>query len=159
MARSAKTVAKRKILPDAVYNSRLLEKLINRIMFSGKKSTARKQVYLAMEILKKNNPDPLKTFETAINMVGPRMEVRPKRVGGASYQVPVEVKGERRIALAIRWITASAKKRSNKEYHTYAEKLAAEITDALKGLGESIKKRDTVQRMADANRAFAHFRW
>lgn len=159
MARSGKTTRKRKLEGDALYNNRILAKFINRVMKDGQKSTAQAQVYQALEIIKAKGQEPLKVFEQAVMTVGPRMEVRPRRVGGASYQVPSEVRGERKISLAIRWIIAAARKRSNKDYHTFAEKLAAEITDILVGTGESIRKRDTVQRMADANRAFAHFRW
>jgi small subunit ribosomal protein S7 len=160
MARSNKVIQKRKILPDPIYGNKLITKLVNRIMKSGKKSVAQTQVYKALDILKtKGEVDPLKTLENALNTVGPRMEVRPKRVGGASYQVPVEVKGDRRMTLAIRWLSEAAKKRSSKEFHSFAEKLAAEVMDILKNQGEAIKKRDTVLRMAEANRAFAHFRW
>lgn len=129
------------------------------MMQDGKKSIAQGQVYQALKIIEKTGEDPIKVFETAVNNVGPKMEVRTRRVGGASYQVPTEVRGDRRVALAIRWIVEFAKNRSNKEYHTYAEKLAVELTDAAKNVGEAIKRRDTVLRMADANKAFAHFRW
>lgn len=160
MARSNKIIKKRKIVSDPVYGNKLITKLINRIMRSGKKTVAQTQVYRALEILKtKGEADPLKTLENALNTLGPRMEVRPKRVGGASYQVPVEVRGDRRMTLAIRWLSEAAKKRSSREYHTFAEKIAAEVLDILKNQGEAIKKRDTVLRMAEANRAFAHFRW
>lgn len=145
--------------PDPVYGNRTLTRFINRVMRSGKKSVAQKEVYEALAIIKAKGEDPIKVFETAISAVGPKMEVRARRVGGASYQVPMEVRGERRLALAIRWIVAFANKRSNKEYKTFAKKLAAELVDAAKGQGETIKRRDTVQRMAEANRAFAHFKW
>jgi small subunit ribosomal protein S7 len=145
--------------PDPVYGNRLLGRFINRVMIDGKKSVAQKQVYDALEIIKNAGEDPIKTFELAIQTVGPKTEVKARRVGGASYQVPMEVKGDRRIALAIRWIIAFARKRSNKEYKSFAEKLAAEFTAIQKGEGESVKKRDTVHRMADANKAFAHFKW
>lgn len=156
--RSKKTY-KKVILPDPVYGNRLLTRLINRVMVSGKKTIAEAQVYKALDIIKGKGEDPIKVFETAINNVGPKMEVRARRVGGASYQVPTEVRGDRRVALAIRWIVEFAKNRSNKEFHTYAEKLAVELLDASKNVGEAIKRRDTVHRMADANKAFAHFRW
>ncbi|MCX8008858.1 MAG: 30S ribosomal protein S7 [Patescibacteria group bacterium] len=145
--------------PDPMYGNRLLGRFINRVMRNGKKAIAQKQVYRALDIIKEKGEDPIKTFELAITTVGPKMEVRPRRIGGASYQVPMEVRGDRRISLAIRWIVTFARKRSNKEFHTYAEKLAAELMDAAKGQGEAIKKRDTVLRMAEANRAFAHFKW
>lgn len=138
----------------------MLARLINRVMLHGKKTIAQGLVYNALDIIKsKGEEDPIKVFETAINNVGPKMEVRTRRVGGASYQVPTEVRGDRRVSLAIRWIVEFAKKRSNKEFHTYGEKLAMELIDASKNVGEAIKRRDTVHRMADANKAFAHFRW
>ncbi len=142
-----------------MYGNRLVSRLINRIMFSGKKRVAESVVYKSFDIMKEKGEDPVKTFELAVATVGPKMEVKARRVGGASYQVPNEVRGDRRIALALRWIIQFATKRSNKEYHTFAEKLAAELLDGAKGVGEAIKKRDTVHRMAEANRAFAHFKW
>lgn len=149
-----------KLLPaDPMYGSRLVTRLINRVMLSGKKTVAESLVYRALEIIKEKGEDPMKVFETAVNTVGPKTEVKARRVGGASYQVPMEVRGDRRVALAIRWIIEFAKKRSNREFHSYADKLAAELLDASKGVGEAIKKRDTVHRMADANKAFAHFKW
>ena len=144
---------------DAVYGNRLVTRFINRVMMSGKKTVAANLVYKALEVIKEKGEDPIKVLETAIANVGPKMEVRTKRVGGASYQVPIEVRGDRRIALAIRWIIEFAKKRSNKEYHTFSEKLVVELMEAATNQGEAIKKRDTVHRMADANKAFAHFRW
>ncbi len=149
-----------KLLPaDPIYGSRLVTRFVNRVMLSGKKTIAEAQVYKALDIIKEKNEDPIKIFETAINNVGPKTEVKTRRVGGASYQVPMEVRGDRRVALAIRWIVEFAKKRSNREFHTFAEKLAVEIMDAANNTGEAIKKRDTVHRMADANKAFAHIRW
>lgn len=142
-----------------MYGNRLLTRFINRVMISGKKRTAEHQVYGALDIIKEKGEDPIKVFENALNTVGPKLEVKARRVGGASYQVPMEVRGDRRVALAIRWIVSFAGKRSNKEYKTYAEKLAAELLDASKGVGEAIKKRDTMLRAAEANRAFAHFKW
>ena len=158
MSRS-KRVIKTLLPADPIYGNRLLARFINRVMRSGKKLTAQKIVYHALEIIKEKGEDPIKIFETAINTVGPKMEVRPRRVGGASYQVPTEVRGDRRVALAIRWIIQFANKRSNKEYKTFAYKLAVEFLEASKGQGEAIKRRDTVHRMAEANRAFAHFKW
>jgi small subunit ribosomal protein S7 len=156
--RSHKTYTK--TLPgDAIYGNRLLTRFINRIMKSGKKRVAEQLVYGALDIIKAKEEDPIKVFETAINTVGPKIEVKARRVGGASYQVPMEVRGDRRVALAIRWIVESANKRSNKEYKTFSDKLAAELTDGAKGVGEAIKKRDTIHRMAEANKAFAHFKW
>lgn len=145
--------------PDPIFGNRTVTKLINQVMQRGKKTIAEKLVYKALEIIKEKNEDPVKILETAISNVGPKIEVRPRRVGGASYQVPVEVRGDRRISLALRWIVLYAKSKSNKEFKTYDQKLAAEITDAANNVGEAIKKRDTVHRMAEANKAFAHFRW
>lgn len=159
MARSAKITKKRQIEGDSLYGNKLLAKFINRIMHDGKKSTAAGVVYKALDELKAKGHDPVKVFEQAVNNVGPRMEVKPRRVGGASYQVPIEVRGDRRVSLAIRWISEAAKKRSSKEYKSYSAKLAAEITDILAGQGEAVRKRDAVHRVADSNRAFSHFRW
>lgn len=158
MSRSKK-VSKPMIVADPVYGNRLLMRFINRVMRDGKKRVAEGVVYNALDTIKEKGEDPVKVFENAINSVGPKMEVRSRRVGGASYQVPTEVRGDRRVALAIRWIIQFAGKRSNKDFKSFAEKLAAELTDAAAGQGESIKKRDAVHRMADANRAFAHFKW
>ncbi|MDP3998823.1 MAG: 30S ribosomal protein S7 [Patescibacteria group bacterium] len=154
-----KKIPKRVIIPDPIYDNRLVTRFVNRMMRDGKKTIAQRLIYKALETIKEKGQDPVKTFETAVSNVGPRMEVRSRRVGGASYQVPMEVRGDRRQALAIRWILASAQKRSSKEYHTFDQKLAAEFLDASQNLGEAIKKRDNTHRMADANRAFAHFRW
>lgn len=156
--RSKKTYTKL-LLPDPIYGNRLVTRFVNRVMYSGKKSIAESLVYRALDIIKAKGEDPIKVFELALSNVGPKTEVRARRVGGASYQVPSEVRGDRRMSLAIRWIVDFAKKRSNKEYHTFGEKLAAELLDAAHNTGEAIKKRDTVHRMADANKAFAHFKW
>lgn len=143
-----------------MYHNKLITKIINRMMNDGKKTTAEGVVYGAFEILKtKHNQDPLEVFEKALQNVGPKVEVRARRIGGANYQVPTEVRGERRIALAIRWIVESANARSNKEFHTAAEKLAIELFEASQNAGNAIKKRDGVLRMAEANKAFSHFRW
>lgn len=158
MARAGR-ITKKLSEPDPMYGNRLLGRFINRVMLDGKKSTAQKQVYDALTLIKDAGEDPVKTFELAIQNVGPKMEVKARRVGGASYQVPMEVRGDRRISLAMRWIVALARKRSNKEFRTFGHKLAAELGDAAKGQGEAIKKRDTIHRMAEANRAFAHFKW
>lgn len=152
-------VTKKLSEPDPMYGNRMLGRFINRVMQDGKKSTAQAQVYQALDVIKEKGEDPIKVFELAIQTVGPKMEVKARRVGGASYQVPMEVRGDRRLALAIRWIVAFARKRSNKEYRTFGQKLAAELLEASQGLGEAIKKRDTMHRMAEANRAFAHFKW
>ncbi|MBI3103349.1 30S ribosomal protein S7 [Candidatus Daviesbacteria bacterium] len=150
-----------RLLPlDPIYGSRLLTRFINKIMSDGKKSTAQKLVYKALEVIKEQTKqDPLSVFEKAIQSVSPKMEVRPRRVGGASYQVPVEVRGDRKEALSIRWIIAAAKMRSNSQFHSFAQKLAAELIDTANGTGAAIKKRDDMQKAANANRAFAHFRW
>jgi small subunit ribosomal protein S7 len=153
-----KKVVKRQIEEDKVYRNRLVAKFTNILMKDGKKSIAQKVVYKTFELLSKNG-DPVEIFEKALQNVGPRQEVRPRRVGGASYQVPVEVRGERKTLLAIRWILDAAKARANNDFPTFAEKLAAELMDACKEEGAAIKKRDTVLRMAEANRAFAHFRF
>lgn len=144
---------------DPVYGNRLLGRFINRVMKNGEKQTAQQAVYRALAVIKDKGEDPVKVFEMAVATVGPKMEVRARRVGGASYQVPTEVRGDRRVALAIRWLVQFANKRSNREYKTFSEKLAAELLDASRGQGEAIKRRDTVLRMAEANRAFAHFKW
>lgn len=155
-----KKVIKRIIEADVVYRSLLVQKLINRVMKAGKKQLAQRIVYEALELIKKaGNEEPLKILELAISNISPRMEVRPRRVGGASYQVPSEVRGDRKISLAIRWLIQAAMKRSSKEYHSFSQKLSVEIIDAGKNLGEAIRKREMMQKMADANRAFSHFRW
>jgi len=125
----------------------------------GKKTVAQKVVYGALDLLKEKNADPIEVFEKALQNVGPKVEVKARRVGGANYQVPIEVKAERRIALAMRWILEAAKKRSNKDYHTFAEKLAAELLDATQNLGEAVRKRDVTLKQAEANKAFSHFRF
>lgn len=146
--------------PDPIYKSEIVTKLINRSMYAGKKSVAQKEIYGAFEIIKeKTGEDALKVFNQALENIKPTMEVRPRRVGGAAYQVPMSVRGPRRESLGIRWLIAAARLRSNSEYHTYAEKLAAEIIEASKGEGAAVKKRQDMERVAEANRAFAHFRW
>ena len=158
MSRSGK-IKKHSIEVDPIYNNRLLARFINRVMRDGKKSVAQHEVYKTMEIIKKQNKDPLEIFQAALLNISPRMEVKSRRVGGASYQVPTEVRGERKISLSIRWLIEAARKRSNKEYHTFADKLSAELLDAYHNAGEAIRKRDLMHRMAEANKAFAHFRW
>lgn len=156
--RHAHVTKKRQIEEDAIYNSRIVAKLINNIMKDGKKTIAQTIVYDTFELLAKNS-EPLSLFEKAIQNVGPKTEIKARRVGGASYQIPLEVRGERRTALALRWIVEAARAKSNKDFHTFAEKLAAEILDAAANQGEAIKKRDNVHRMAEANKAFSHFRF
>lgn len=144
--------------PDPVYNSEKVAKLINTVMEGGKKTTAQKVVYGAFDLLKGKDEagNPLEIFETALQNVGPTVEVRSRRVGGANYQVPREVRPERRLALALRWIIASARSTKGKPM---AIKLADEIKKAANNEGEAIKKRDTVHKMAEANKVFAHFAW
>lgn len=148
---------KREILPDPKYNSKLVSRFINVIMKDGKKSVAEKIFYGALDIIKdKTGSDPLKVFKTAVDNVKPVLEVKPRRVGGATYQVPMEVKPQRRIALALRWIATYARARKEK---TMKERLAAELLDAYNNTGSSIKKKEDTHKMAEANRAFAHYRW
>ena len=136
----------------------IVAKLVNNIMQDGKKTVAQGIVYKTFDILAKTE-EPLSLFEKAIQNVGPKTEIKARRVGGASYQIPIEVRGDRRTALALRWIVESARAKSNKDFHTFQEKLAAEILDASQNQGEAIKKRDNVHRMAEANKAFAHYRY
>lgn len=152
-------VQKRHVTPDTIYNSVVVSKLINYIMKDGKKTIAQAQVYNAMQLLGAKGEDPLKSFEKAMQNVGPKVEVKARRIGGANYQVPVEVRAERRISLALRWIIEAARKRSNKDYHTFAEKLAAELADAMQNQGEAVRKRELAIKQADANKAFSSFRW
>jgi small subunit ribosomal protein S7 len=152
-----KKIKKHLISPDPVYNNLTVAKFINQIMRQGKKTIARKIVYGAFEIIKeKTKKEPLEVFEAALKNVSPLLEVKPKRVGGATYQVPVEVRGERKITLAMRWIISGAKLKKGKPMK---EKLAAELIDALNNTGWAIKKKNDTHRMAEANRAFAHFAW
>ncbi len=156
----SKRAPKRQIQPDFKYNSIEVAKLINRSMRNGKKSVAEKQVYRALEIVHQQlKKDELEVLQTALNNIKPKMEVRSRRVGGAAYQVPMPVSPRRQFSLSIRWLVTFANKRPNSAYHTYADKLAAEIIDAYKGEGGAIKKREDTHKMAEANKAFAHFRW
>ncbi len=159
MARSGQA-KKRSIVPDPVFGDLLLAKFVNRSMRSGKKSVAQQNIYDALKIIKeKLNQDGLMVFRQAVENAKPQIEVRSRRVGGAAYQIPTPVKGDRKESLAIRWIIQAAQKRPNKEYHTFVEKLVAELIDAYNNTGGAIKKKDDTRRMADANKAFAHFRW
>ena len=156
MPRRAAAV-RREVQPDAVYNNRLVTQLINKILLDGKKSTAEGIVYGAFELVQaKTGEDPLAVFKKAMDNVKPTLEVKPKRVGGATYQVPMEVNSRRSTALGIRWIVNFSRARKEK---TMAERLANEILDASNGLGASVKKREDVFKMAEANRAFSHYRW
>ena len=149
---------RREVQPDAVYNNRLVTQLINKVPLDGKKATAERIVYTAFEIVaeKSEGGDALATFKKAMDNVKPTLEVKPKRVGGATYQVPMEVNSRRSTALGIRWIVNFSRARKEK---TMAERLANEILDASNGLGASVKKREDVFKMAEANRAFSHYRW
>lgn len=159
MARGGASIKKRPLERDPLYGSALVAKFMNNIMQDGKKTTAQNVMYNAFEILKTQGHNPLEIFEKAIEVVGPKTEVRARRIGGAAYQVPTEVRGPRRTALAIRWILEAAHKRSTAEYKGFSAKLAAELLDATNNAGDAVRKRDTVLKMADANKAFAHFRW
>ena len=151
------SVPKRDVLPDPVYHSKTVTKFINKVMLSGKKSVAERVVYDAFETIRaKTGKDPLEVFETALKNVMPVLEVRARRVGGANYQVPVEVSDERRLTLGLRWIVNYSRLRGEK---TMEERLAAEIIDASNGVGQSVKKKDDTHKMAEANKAFAHYRW
>ncbi len=150
-------VPKRDVLPDPVYNSKVITKLTNQVMYDGKKGTAQAIVYGAFDIIKeKMNLEPVDVFNQALENVKPVLEVKARRVGGSTYQVPVEIRPDRRQTLAIRWLVAYARKRSEK---TMREKLAGELMDAYNNAGAAIKKKEEMHKMAEANRAFAHYRW
>jgi len=148
---------RREIPPDAKYRNVIVSRLINRVMLQGKKSTAEKVVYDAFDIMERQeSKEAVNILEQAIKNTTPLLEVKPRRVGGATYQVPVEVRPERGLSLALRWLVLSTRARTDK---SMAEKLAAELSDASKGQGATIKKREDIRRMAEANRAFAHYKW
>ncbi|MBB5335754.1 30S ribosomal protein S7 [Pectinatus brassicae] len=150
-------VPKRDVLPDPVYKSKKVTKFINKVMLSGKKSVAEQVVYDAFDRIKdKTGKDPLEVFETALNNVMPVLEVRARRVGGANYQVPIEVRPDRRMTLGIRWIVGYARLRGER---TMNERLSAELMDAANNTGAAIKKKEDTHKMAEANKAFAHYRW
>lgn len=150
-------VPKRDVLPDPIYNDKVVTKLINNIMLDGKKGVAQKIVYNAFDIIKeKTGKDPREVFEQALNNIMPVLEVKARRVGGATYQVPMEVRPERRQALGLRWLTNYARARSER---TMSARLAAEIMDAVNNAGNAVKKKDDTHKMAEANKAFAHYRW
>lgn len=156
MPRRAAAV-RREVMPDAVYNNRLVTQLINKVLWDGKKSTAERIVYGAFDLVaEKSGQEALTVFKKAMDNVRPTLEVKPKRVGGATYQVPMEVNSRRATTLAIRWIVGFSRLRKEK---TMMERLAAEILDASNGMGASIKKREDLYKMAEANRAFSHYRW
>mgnify|MGYP001382456270 FL=1 len=150
-------VPRRQVLPDPVYSSELVARLINKVMLDGKKSLAERIVYKAFDLIKeRTGNDPVETLETAVKNAMPLLEVRPRRVGGATYQVPCEVRPERRQTLALRWLVHEARERNER---TMVERLAAEIIDAANNTGATIRRREELHRMAEANRAFAHYRW
>ena len=152
-----RVVAKREVLPDPKFGSKILAKFMNHVMVDGKKSIAEKIVYGALDIVsERSGSDPLVVFETALEAIAPMVEVKSRRVGGATYQVPVEVRAERRSALAMRWLVEHSRARGEK---SMVLRLAGEISDAAEGRGSAVKKREDVHRMAEANRAFSHFRF
>jgi small subunit ribosomal protein S7 len=152
-----KAALKRRVLPDPKYNSTLVTGFVNTLMLKGKKSVAERTIYAALELAgKKLNADVLDVFEKALNNVKPVLEVKSRRVGGSTYQVPVEVRPDRRTSLAMRWLITYARQRGEK---TMREKLAAELVDAYKGEGTTVKKKEDTHKMAEANKAFAHYRW
>lgn len=157
--RAKKTVI-REVKPDLKFGSAKVTRLINYVMRDGKKSVAQRQVYAALDMIaEKTGKAAVDVLDEVLHTVAPQMEVRSRRVGGAAYQVPMPVRPRRGQSLALRWIVTEANKRSNKEFHTFADKLVAEMMDALSGQGGSIQKRDTSHRMSEANKAFSHFRW
>ena len=150
-------IAKRDVLPDPLYNSKLVTRLINNVMIDGKKGVAQKIVYEAFDIIReKTGKEPLDAFTEALNNIMPSLEVKARRVGGATYQVPIEVRPERRQTLGLRWLTNYSRARSEK---TMRERLAGEIMDACNNTGAAVKKREDTHKMAEANKAFSHFRW
>ena len=150
-------VAKRDVLPDPIYNSKLVTKLINKLMLDGKRGTAQKILYSSFDIIKdKSGRDAMEVFEEALNNIMPVLEVRARRVGGSNYQVPVEVRAERRITLGLRWLVNYSRLRGEK---TMEQRLANEILDAANNTGSAVKKREDTHKMAEANKAFAHYRW
>lgn len=157
MPRKKRATLKRNILPDPKYSDALVARFINTMMWSGKKSLAEHIVYKAFDILQeKKSEDPVKVFKQAMDNIKPSVEVRSRRVGGATYQVPVDVRQDRRIALGLRWLIGAARTRGE---HTMEQRLAAELLDSLESRGNAVKKREDTHRMAEANKAFAHFRW
>lgn len=150
-------IAKREVMPDPMYNSKVVTKFINKVMWDGKKVTAQKIVYGAFDIVKeKTGREAMDAFRQALDNVTPALEVKARRVGGATYQVPMEIRADRKQSLAIRWLVEYARKRNE---HSMEEKLAGEIMDAINGQGGAFKKKEDTHRMAEANKAFAHYRW
>jgi small subunit ribosomal protein S7 len=156
MPRRAK-VPQRLVLPDPKYNNKNITRMVGRLMWDGKRSLAERIIYSALDLVEqRSRRSPVDVFEQALRNATPTLEVKPRRVGGSTYQVPVEIRGERRMALAMRWLIASARSRSGK---SMAEKLAAELMDAAAGQGNTIRKREETHKMAESNKAFAHYRW
>jgi len=152
-----RVAAKRRILPDPVYHDAIVAKLINDVMLGGKKSTSEKIIYGAFSLVEmRTKDDPVKVFKKALDNIQPSVEVKSRRVGGSTYQVPIEVRSDRRLALGLRWLINYARARSGK---TMRDRLAAEIMDAASGRGAAVKKREDVHKMAEANKAFSHYRW
>jgi small subunit ribosomal protein S7 len=150
-------VVKRDVLPDEKFGNKTVSRFVNRLMYFGKRDVGFRVFYKAMDIVAdQTKKEPMEVFELAVKNATPVLEVKPRRVGGATYQVPVEIKGDRRVALAMRWLLKSARSRSGR---SMAEKLAGEIKDASQGLGATVKKREETHKMAEANKAFAHYRW
>ena len=151
------SISKRDVLPDPIYGSKLVTRLVNSVMYDGKKGVAQKIVYDAFDIVKeKTGKDALEAYQAAMDNIMPQLEVKARRVGGSNYQVPIEVRPERRQTLGLRWLTSYARNRSEK---TMKERLANEIMDAMNGMGGAVKKKEDTHKMAEANKAFAHFRW
>ena len=151
------SISKRDVLPDPIYGSKLVTRLVNSVMYDGKKGVAQKIVYDAFDIVKeKTGKDALEAYQAAMDNIMPQLEVKARRVGGSNYQVPIEVRPERRLTLGLRWLTSYARNRSEKPMK---ERLANEIIDAMNGQGGAVKKKDDTHKMAEANKAFAHFRW
>ncbi len=150
-------ITKREIMPDPIYNSKVITKLINKVMWDGKKVTAQKIVYGAFDIVKeKTGREAMDAFQQALSNITPMLEVKARRVGGATYQVPMEIRDDRKQSLAIRWLVEYSRKRNE---HSMEQKLAGEIMDAINGQGQAFKKKEDTHKMAEANRAFAHYRW
>jgi small subunit ribosomal protein S7 len=151
----------REVLPDTIYSNVTVSKIINACMRDGKRTASEKQVYDALDLIKKEFPkeEVLEVLDRALENIRPKIEVRPRRIGGAVYQVPTPVRGNRQNSLALRWLIKAARAKANKQYHTFAEKLVAELLSALNNEGAAVNKRVEVEKMADANKAFAHLRW
>ena len=152
-------VIRRKLDPDPIYNSRLVTRFINKVMIDGKKSVAERIVYDVFAKIKSENNDPLKILHQAISNIAPEHEVKPRRLGGASYLVPIEVRKERRIYLALNWLIEKASLKSNKEFKTFSAKLYKELMDASNNIGDAVNKKIETEKLAEANKAFSHLKW